>query len=586
MAEQRGAAAGIDGAALFSLPTGGVALALSGAGAEASVRVPDGLDQTVLMAEAEALRGTPVLRARQSGELALLRTLLPRTARAHATLASARAVLRAAAFGVEPLRAVPAPTVLRALFPDDPDPVQVCLDPSRPHVVANVGELGPEGVGEVAALAHAFGVRLIIRGDPALAAAHDAALLIAPDAPEPNLPELPPGPRVASITLHRIALPLSHLYVSAMYLTRSQPRLLVEMRLEDGTTGWGETAGERCLMRLVADQAKDWIGRDPLRERALLRRRFARTSFDNRNGRNGLAAFAGLDLAAWDASARLLGLPLAALLGHAGPLPPLPLAAPLPAAVPPEGMEDRAAILRHMQDASNAERVADLAAALADGHGIRAFKWKSAGSGIGWDASVMAELRGRLPSGTRLRHDPNGAHDLDTALSLARRLAHLQPEFLEDPTYGLEAMARMSLLLPVPIATNMAILSPADLAARYRRGAGPQIVLGDLAYWGGVAGLRDMAVVARLIGLTPALHSFYESAVATAAHVHVAAALGLAEPHPMDCGTPGLAADVVPPGTIRIAQGHILVPDGPGLGLAPEPALLRHLATAEPETIA
>jgi glucarate dehydratase len=487
---------------------------------------------------------------------------------------------------VVPPREVAQPALRRGTPAADENPFAACLDPSRIEVVADAERLGPVAMADLAALARAFGVALLLRGDPALAAEHDATLLLPPGAPDPVLAPPPAGPPIRTVTLHRIALPLRTLYVSAMYVRRCQPRLLVELRLADGTTGWGETGGGEEIARLVAGLARGWIGRDVLAGRAALRRAFARIAFDNRNGRNGLAAYAALDLAAWDASARLLGLPLATLLGHGGPVPPVPVAAPLPAAVPPAGVEDRDALARHMADPGNAARIGDLAAALAERHGLAAFKWKSAGRDPAWDIAAMSALRARLGGQARLRHDPNGAYTLDAALALGHALAPLAPEFLEDPTDGLEGMARLAPLLPMPIATNMAILSPADLAARHRRGAGPQIVLGDLFYWGGVAGLADMARIARRIGLMPALHSFYEGAVATAANAHLAAALALADPHPMDCGTPGLASDVVPDGVLEIAAGRLHVPPGPGIGLVPDPTLLTRLATAEPETIA
>ena len=47
----------------------------------------------------------------------------------------------------------------------------------------------------------------------------------------------------------------------------------------------------------------------------------------------------------------------------------------------------------------------------------------------------------------------------------------------------------------------------------------------------------------------------------------------------MDCGTPGLAADLA---GLLIRDGHIHCPGGPGLGLTPLPAQLAALASAEP----
>jgi L-alanine-DL-glutamate epimerase-like enolase superfamily enzyme len=68
------------------------------------------------------------------------------------------------------------------------------------------------------------------------------------------------------------------------------------------------------------------------------------------------------------------------------------------------------------------------------------------------------------------------------------------------------------------------------------------------------------------------VHSFCESAVATAAAAHLAAALDLDCPHPVDCGVPGLAADVAD--GVAVRGGMLRVPEGPGLALSPDPGRL------------
>ena len=260
-----------------------------------------------------------------------------------------------------------------------PDPFAACLARGTTLVVADAASAGGlAGLRDLAALARAMGVTLAVKpgegGLPravSLAGALDAA--VAADGPLPALPPVPQDSptRIVSVTTRRIALPLKHLYVSSMYCTPKQDRTLVCIRLADGTEGWGETNGTPDCAARVNAIAKGWIGRDALRDRAALRRSFARIAFDNRHGRNGLAAYAGLDLAAWDASARHLGVPLAALLGQSAPLRPVEVACPLPAAVPGRAME-RAEITAHMADLSLAPRVADLAAGIAAEHGIRA----------------------------------------------------------------------------------------------------------------------------------------------------------------------------------------------------------------------
>ena len=414
------------------------------------------------------------------------------------------------------------------------------------------------------------------------AAALDAA--VATDASLPPLPSAPENSptRIVEATIHRLALPLRHLYVSAMYVTPKQDRTLVRLRLADGTVGWGETVGTPDCATLVASQARSWLGRDALHDRAAMRRSLARITFENRHGRNGLAAHAALDLAAWDAAARHLGLPLRAMLRPDAPNRPVPVACPLPAAVPGRPMT-RAEITAHMADASRATRVADLAVEIAAAHGITAFKYKSAGTGVVWDLAALTALRARLGPAARLRCDPNAAYSTEEARELVEATAPLSLEFHEDPTDGIEGLARLPPL--AKLATNMCVIAPEHLAAAYRRGLRGLVVLADIFYWGGIAPLRDAAAAARLLGLTPALHSFYESAVATAANLHLAQALELDDPHPMDCGTTSLAEDVVAPGTLTVTDGALRGPDGPGLGLAPDPARLAALAIAEPVVI-
>ena len=473
-----------------------------------------------------------------------------------------------------------------------PDPFAACLARGTTLVVADAASAGGlAGLRDLAALARAMGVTLAVKpgegGLPravSLAGALDAA--VAADGPLPALPPVPQDSptRIVSVTTRRIALPLKHLYVSSMYCTPKQDRTLVCIRLADGTEGWGETNGTPDCAARVNAIAKGWIGRDALRDRAALRRSFARIAFDNRHGRNGLAAYAGLDLAAWDASARHLGVPLAALLGQSAPLRPVEVACPLPAAVPGRAM-DRAEITAHMADLSLAPRVADLAAGIAAEHGIRAFKYKSAATGIDWDIAALTALRAKLPSGTRLRCDPNGAYSPEEARRLVAGTAALDLEFHEDPTDALEGFRQLREAGAGRLASNMCLITPADLVAAYRLGMTDLVVLGDIFYWGGVAGLRDASAVAFRLGLTPSLHSFYETAIATAANVHLAQALGLDAHHPMDCGVTSLAEDIVAPGVLTVTDGRLTAPPGPGIGLSPDPARIAALAIADPVVI-
>ena len=465
------------------------------------------------------------------------------------------------------------PKGIQTTQPSAADPVAACLDPAATLVVAETA-LGLPALRQAAALARVMDVTLALRGADASALAAELGVAVAGEA-QPVPPPAGPALVVSEIRLHRIALPLSDLYVSSMYLTASQARVVVELRTAAGLIGWGESHAT-ALPRLQA-LAKTWLGRDLARDMPALRRGFGRIGFDNRDGRNALSAFAGLELAAWDVLAQAAGQPLRALLGHAGPARPLPVACPLPAAVPGR-LVDRTELAAHMADTGNAQRVAELALGFKARFGINAFKYKSAGTGAAWDVAALSALRAALGPEAKLRFDPNAAYSTHEALALCRQLEPLGLEFFEDPTDGLEGLARLSAHLLTPLATNMCVIAPDHLAAAYRRGL-RVTVLGDVFLWGGVEGLRQMALAGRALGHRPAVHSFYESGVVTAANCHIALALGMDSPHPMDCGWPGLAADIGPGFTLH--NGAIHCPEGPGIGFTPHPERLAALASAE-----
>lgn len=480
------------------------------------------------------------------------------------------------------------PAMLDTDAPPTPDPVAACRDPGTTLVIADAAT---DGLRDLAALARVMDVTLAIRPlmptdaermrATALAGALGAKV-VGPVA-TPHVASRRLRLALTEIVLHRIALPLRDLYVSSMYITDRQARTLVQFRCADGTEGWGETHGTPDALARVSVMARDWLGADLLRDRARLRRRFARIGFENRHGRTGIAALAALDLAAWDAAARHLGLPLRRLLGDGEAARPVPIACPLPAAVP-GAMVTRAELAVHMADTRHVARVAALASGINDRWGVTAFKYKSAGTGAAWDIAALEALRDTLGPEARLRCDPNAAYSTEEALRLCRATEHLALEFHEDPTDGLEGMARIGARIATKLATNMCVIAPEHLAAAYRRGL-KITVLGDLSYWGSVDAIRDMAGAARALGLTPSLHSFYETAIVTAANIHMALAFGLDAPHPMDCGWPLLAEDIVAPDAFRVERGCIHAPGGNGLGITPDPTRLAALAIAEPIVI-
>ncbi|WP_198384167.1 mandelate racemase/muconate lactonizing enzyme family protein [Roseomonas sp. KE2513] len=381
---------------------------------------------------------------------------------------------------------------------------------------------------------------------------------------------------VRTVRLRRVQLQLGMVYVSSMYVMATTERTVIEVTLADGTVGLGETLGYPDCYDATTRLAPSLVGRDAM-DRAGFRRSFARSVFDNRQGRIGWSAFAGLELALWDAAGKRLGLPLRALMGAPGPVPPVPLCCPLPAVALAQPAS-RAEIAAGYRDLSRTAALGELAAELSARHGFRAFKYKSAASSADWDVAAMGALREALGPEAAIRIDPNAGWPTAAAVRLAERLRPHTPEWLEDPCDDREGLARLRGATGMTVATNMAVIQPDHIPAALRL-PGADVWLGDVFMWGGIEGWRDMAAAAALFGVEVALHSLFETGIATAANLHLAAA------HPAvrratDCGAAWLSSDVVT-GLGPIRDGAMAVPDGPGLGVALDEAATAAVTTEE-----
>ena len=212
---------------------------------------------------------------------------------------------------------------------------------------------------------------------------------------------------------------------------------------------------------------------------------------------------------------------------------------------------------------SNTRLVVDFALEQVRKSGFRSFKLKSAAHSPEWDWKLLNELCEAIP-GARIRFDPNANYGAATATELCRRLDPLGLEFFEDPTGELEGIARLKAAVKTPVATNMWVVKDEHLVPAIRRQA-VDVVLGDLCMWGGIDAWRRMARVAHAYGLKPALHSVYETGIATVANLHLASALAEVE-YPNDSGLHFLSSDVLAEPQ-EVKDGAMRLPTGPGLGV-------------------
>jgi o-succinylbenzoate synthase len=301
-------------------------------------------------------------------------------------------------------------------------------------------------------------------------------------------------------------LPLSRPWVAATATLAERRGCLIELTAGDGLTGWGDCA--------VLPSANG-VGRAQMRW--------------------------AIETARFDIEARRRGVPLARLLGATS------LSVPVNASLGP-------------LDEGCAARAGEV---LAQGFSIGKIK-------VGIDAidAELVRLRelvdvtgGRL----RLRLDANGAWNEGDAGRFLAGLADLPVEALEEPLAmpTLEGLARLQSAAPFDIAVDES-LARLGAGALFASRAVRRLVLKP-ARIGGVSRTLTLARRAQAAGMTIVITSVVDSAIGVAAAAHLAAAL----PGPAHGLATGewLAVDVAPP--LPVVDGHLRLPDAPGLGIAP-----------------
>ena len=321
------------------------------------------------------------------------------------------------------------------------------------------------------------------------------------------------------------------------------------MRVETdtGLVGWGEAFSYSCR-RAVTAAVRDMIaplavGRSATEIEALHAEIQKRLHIF---GRFGITAFAlsGLDIALWDLAGKAAGKPLHALLGGARR----------------ERLPCYASLLRYAET----DLVSQFCKrALDDGH--RAIKLHEVSE------PVIAAARAAVPRDVALLLDVNCEWSVPEAIAVGKRLAPLGLEWFEEPVFppedalGLRSVGQST---GMPIAAGENCCFATQFAALLD---GIQYAQPSVTKVGGITEFLKVAALVRERSVKLAPHSPYFGPGALAT-LHLLAALTDDARFEYfylraDAGLYG--------STLEPRGGELAVPQGPGLGADPDPALMR-----------
>jgi glucarate dehydratase len=202
---------------------------------------------------------------------------------------------------------------------------------------------------------------------------------------------------------------------------------------------------------------------------------------------------------------------------------------------------------------------------MVDEYGFSALKLKGGVFPPEEEVEAVRALRESFPD-SPLRIDPNAAWSVRTSVRVGRELEGVL-EYLEDPTAGIGGMAEVARQVPMPLATNMCVVTFDHLRPAVAADA-VQIILSDHHFWGGLGRSKALASTCDTFGLGLSMHSNSHLGISLAAMTHLAAATPNLT-YACDTHWPWKdpADDVIEPGVLRFADGAVEVPTAPGLGV-------------------
>jgi glucarate dehydratase len=356
-------------------------------------------------------------------------------------------------------------------------------------------------------------------------------------------------------------------------------RSIVQVRCGDGLVGLGETYGDAPHLELLGQAAGVLKGLDVFDLAGLERRISAAIGAVDAPDKHGLTGGSSkektlarvvspFETALLDLQGQAIGRPVHELLG--GKVRDrVPFSAYLfykwaghPGAEPDAWGEalDPAGIVAQ-------------AKIMIDRYGFESIKLKGGVFPPDQEIAAIRALREEFP-GLPLRLDPNAAWTVETSVKVAQETDGLL-EYLEDPTGGLVGMAEVAAQAPMPLATNMCVVSFDDLPEGIRRGS-VGIVLSDHHYWGGLKASAELAAICRTWGLGLSMHSNSHLGISLAAMTHLAAATPNLT-YAVDTHTPWQSGLDVVANPLEISGGSTAVPDDPGLGVTLDADILAAL---------
>lgn len=357
--------------------------------------------------------------------------------------------------------------------------------------------------------------------------------------------------------------------VTAVETFLVEPRwLFLKVSTDEGVTGWGEPVVEgraETVRAAVHELAELVIGQDPLRVEDLWQ--VLRRGGFYRGGPVLSSALSGYDHALWDIAGKARGLPVHELLG--GPVRDRVRAYSWVGGDRPDGVYE--AVAQQVSEGFTAVKMNATAemrpiASPAEAQAVLE-RARQARLALGPDGDLAIDFHGRVSPAMARR--------------LVRMLEEVQPMFVEEPVLPelpADVLASVVSASTVPIATGERLYSRWEFKPVLD--AGVAVVQPDPSHAGGISELRRIGSLAEIYGASIAPHCPL-GPISLAASLQVAFTTPNFLIQEQSAGMhyhgtdPTYLVDMAP---VRVVDGWIARPTGPGLGVEVDEVAVRRAA--------
>jgi D-galactarolactone cycloisomerase len=365
--------------------------------------------------------------------------------------------------------------------------------------------------------------------------------------------------RITSVEAIPLEAPLEKFVARARQTVPLKARrcLLAKVTTDEGLIGYGEgltpVAPQAAAVVVEKVLAPFLIGQDPVNTEPLWETLYATQSSRGYTRGYQMIAISAVDIALWDLKGKILGQPVYRLLGG--------------------GFRDKIPVYATgLMMEGSPEAMVELAQGYYE-RGFRAMKLKI-GEETGQDFGRLQALRKAFGPELKLMVDANGAYDPPTAVKIGKKLEALDIFWFEEPVAPEDAtgMAWIKQHLSLYLAAGECEYTKFAFRELLLKNA-IDICQPDIARAGGITECKKIAALAQAFNIHYAPHA-WGGVLCVAATLHLAKSL----PNLLICEfdqVPNPLRDELPAQPLSFEEGFLQVPDGPGLGVELNEAVIQ-----------